>query len=68
VSGLPPRKLLEYFPELERISRKVVYGSDWPGIPGITENIQTVKSLPISEEAKERILGENAARLLKISE
>jgi predicted TIM-barrel fold metal-dependent hydrolase len=68
VSGLPPKKLLEYFPELERISNKVVYGSDWPGVPGIRENIQTIKSLPISQEAKQRILGENAARLLKISE
>jgi uncharacterized protein len=59
---------LVYFPELERIFHKVIYGSDWPGVPGIRENIQTIKSLPISEEAKPRILGENAGRLVNISE
>jgi uncharacterized protein len=68
VSGLPPRKLPEYFPDLERISHKVIYGSDWPGIPTIKENIQSIMSLPISEGSKVKILGENAARLLKISE
>ena len=33
VSGLPGKKLLEYFPRLEEICDKVVYGSDWPGNP-----------------------------------
>jgi hypothetical protein len=67
ISGLPPKKLLEYFPDLERISHKVIYGSDWPGVPAIKENIQTIKSLPVSEDSRQKILGENAARLLRIS-
>jgi predicted TIM-barrel fold metal-dependent hydrolase len=66
ISGLPPKKLLEYFPELERIPHKVVYGSDWPGVPTIKENIHAVGSLPMSEDSKRKILGENAARLLKL--
>jgi hypothetical protein len=28
VSGLPPQKLLEYFPEMERFSHKFIFGSD----------------------------------------
>jgi len=67
VSGLPPKKLLEYFPDLERISHKVIYGSDWPGITTIRENIQTIKSLPLSEDSKLKILGGNAGKLLNIS-
>jgi predicted TIM-barrel fold metal-dependent hydrolase len=66
VSGLPPQKLLTYFPELERISNRTIYGSDWPGVPTIKENIQALKALSISKESKRKILGENAARLLRI--
>jgi len=68
VSGLPPHRLLDYFPELERLAHKVIYGSDWPGVPTIKENIQAIKGLDMGEEAKGKILGENAARLLNISE
>ncbi len=67
ISGLPPHKLLDYFPELETIAHKVIYGSDWPGIPTIKENIQTLKGLKLSEDAKQKILGKNAARLLNVN-
>jgi predicted TIM-barrel fold metal-dependent hydrolase len=66
VSGLPPQNLLTYFPELERIAHKVVYGSDWPAVPTIKENIKALRGLNINEEAVRMILGENAAKLLKI--
>ena len=66
VSGLPPHKLLTYFPELEKMAHKVVYGSDWPGVASIKENIQGINSLAISQEAKSRILGENGAFILRM--
>lgn len=66
ISGLPPQNLLTYFPELERIAHKVIYGSDWPGVPTIKENIVALQRLNISEDAKGKILGENAIRLLKL--
>jgi len=66
ISGLPPQRLLKYFPEIERIAHKVVYGSDWPGIPTIKENIRAIQNFAISEDSKRKILGENARRLLKI--
>jgi len=66
VSGLPPQKLLTYFPELERIAHKIIYGSDWPGVPTFKENIEALQGLNINAEAKQMILGENAARLLKL--
>ncbi|RMG93858.1 MAG: amidohydrolase, partial [Candidatus Dadabacteria bacterium] len=68
ISGLPPRKLLSYFPGLERIHRKVVFGSDWPGNPGIRANVEAIRQLPLSEAAKEAILGGNAARILGLEE
>ncbi len=67
VSGLPPQKLLDYFPELERVADKVVFGSDWPGMPHIKRNIELIRGLPLSEETKDKILGGNAARILGLS-
>lgn len=64
VAGLPPQKLLQYFPNLERIHRKVVFGSDWPGNPGIGSNIAAIRALPLTDGAKDAILGGNAARIL----
>jgi predicted TIM-barrel fold metal-dependent hydrolase len=66
ISGLPPQNLLKYFPDLEKNADKIVFGSDWPGVPGIARNIETIRSLPLKEETKRRILGENAAKILRI--
>lgn len=66
IAGLPPQKLLTYFPDLERNSAKVLFGSDWPGVKSIKANIEALRALPISEEAKRKILGGNAARILGV--
>jgi predicted TIM-barrel fold metal-dependent hydrolase len=66
VSGLPGKKLLEYFPELERAADKVVYGSDWPGNPYLRRNVEAIESLPLKAETKEKILWKNAARILGV--
>ena len=69
IAGLPPHKLLDYFPELPRIANKVVFGTDWPGIPGtIADNIAAIRRLPLDDAAKEAILGGTAARLLGLPE
>jgi predicted TIM-barrel fold metal-dependent hydrolase len=67
VSGLPAKKLMEYFPRLEEIAPKVVYGSDWPGNPDLKRNVRAIQKLPLSTEAKQAILHDNAARLLGIN-
>jgi uncharacterized protein len=65
VSSIPPQNLLEYFPRLEEIADKALFGSDWPGpgVPGIAANIRRFEALPLSAEAKRKILYDNAARL-----
>jgi predicted TIM-barrel fold metal-dependent hydrolase len=65
ISGIPPQKLLEYFPRLEEIADKVLFGTDWPGpgVPDVRGNIEKFLGLPLSEVARRKILYDNAARL-----
>ncbi len=66
IAGLPPKQLLDFFPDLEKTSDRFIFGSDWPGIPtGIKENISAINKLPISEQSKKRILCDNAKRILE---
>jgi uncharacterized protein len=69
ISGIPPLKLLEYFPRIEEIADKVLWGTDWPGpgVPEIRANLEQFRSLPISESAKRKILYGNAARLFPVA-
>ena len=66
VAGLPPHRLLDYFPEFERNADKIVFGSDWPAIPSTTirENVEAFCSLPLSPSTIEKVLYRNAERIL----
>ncbi|HEX6513676.1 MAG TPA: amidohydrolase family protein [Chloroflexota bacterium] len=67
LAGLPPKRLLQYLPDLERISSKVLFGSDWPAIPSaLADNIAQIRALPLSDETKQRILYDNAKGLLRL--
>lgn len=66
LSGLPPAKLMTYFPELARNTDKVIFGSDWPGMPRIRRNMDAISELPLPADGVENILGGNAARLLQL--
>ncbi|HXE58194.1 MAG TPA: amidohydrolase family protein [Gemmatimonadales bacterium] len=65
VSGIPPAKLLDYFPRLAEISHKTVWGTDWPS-PGVTDmrqNVEQFLALPLDAATQRRILSENSERL-----
>ncbi len=65
ITGLPPKKLLSYFPELDRNGEKVIFGSDWPAVPAtIRENAKQIQALPLSSSTIEGILYRNAERIL----
>jgi hypothetical protein len=66
ISGLPPKNLLKYFPNIPRFPEKYVFGSDWPVVPDRKENIETLETLGFSDEALDMILFGNAQRLLGI--
>ncbi len=67
LSGIPPRKLLEYLPRLEELAGKCLWGTDYPspGVLSMRRNVEEFLSLPISEAAKERILWSNGTALIE---
>jgi len=68
ISGIPPQKLLEYFPRLEEIADKVLFGTDWPGpgVPDVKGNIEKFMAVPMSDATRRKILYNNAARLFPV--
>jgi predicted TIM-barrel fold metal-dependent hydrolase len=78
-SGLLARPTVRYFREMFEQARtrlhqlivtvgdadRVLYGSDWP-LESIETAVELVATLPIPEDARERILGGNARRLFRL--
>jgi uncharacterized protein len=65
ISGIPPKALLKYFPRLEEIARKTLFGTDWPGpgVPDIKQNLDDFRALPLKEEIKQQILSRTALNI-----
>jgi len=65
ISGIPPKRLLEYFPRLNEIAHKTLFGTDWPGpgVPEIKQNVDDFRALAMPEEMRQGILGGTAATI-----
>lgn len=62
ISSIPPSKLLEYFPRLEEVASKTLFGTDWPG-PGVVSiagNVEAFRKLKLPPETEENILHKTA--------
>ena len=70
VSGIPPSRLLEWFPKFAVIAEKAMFGTDWPsmGVKGIRANLDAILALPLTEEAKEAISHGTARRVFGLKE
>jgi len=65
ISGIPPARLLEYFPRLPEVADRVLWGTDWPS-PGVREmrqNIDQFLALSLDDSHKRAILETNALAL-----
>jgi uncharacterized protein len=62
ISGIPPKNLLKYFPRLEEIAPKTLFGTDWPGpgVPDIKKNLEEFQALDLSDDIKQQILSKTA--------
>jgi len=68
VSGIPPSKLLEYFPRLTELTDRVLWGTDWPspGVKDLRQNIDQFLALPLTKEQQQAILETNALALFPV--
>jgi predicted TIM-barrel fold metal-dependent hydrolase len=62
MSGIPPKTLLHYFPRLEVIAAKTLFGTDWPGpgVPDVKRNLDEFRALPLNQELQDQILSKTA--------
>lgn len=62
LSGLPPKRLPEYYSKYDfaRLSRRFIFGTDWPGVPGIAKNARSIAALCPDDETVRLVLGGNA--------
>ena len=65
LSGLPPKRLPSYYAkyDLNRLARRFIFGTDWPGVPGIAANARAVAGLGLDEEVVSMVLGGNALKV-----
>ena len=65
LSGLPPSRLQTYYARHNwgRLVRRMIFATDWPGIPGIARNARAVAALCPDEETTRLVLAGNAAEV-----
>lgn len=65
LSGLPPARLPSYYSRsnFDRLCRRFVFGTDWPGVPSIAGNARAVAALCPDAETVGLVLGGNARRI-----
>jgi predicted TIM-barrel fold metal-dependent hydrolase len=68
LSGLPPSRLQTYYARhsWSRLTRRMIFATDWPGIPGIAANARAVAALCPDEETTRLVLADNAARVYNL--
>jgi predicted TIM-barrel fold metal-dependent hydrolase len=70
ISGIPPQHLLtRYFPRMEAVAEKTLYGSDWagPGVPHFGVLADEARKLPLQHDKLKEILAGNARRLFGLN-
>ncbi|HEY3684832.1 MAG TPA: amidohydrolase family protein [Streptosporangiaceae bacterium] len=69
LSGLPPSKLTAYYSrhDFARLSRRFIFGTDWPGVPGIARNARAVAALCPDDETARLVLGGNALAVYNLT-
>lgn len=62
LSGLPPKRLPQYYAryDLARLSRRWIFATDWPGVPGQAVNARALAGIGIPAEVVPLVLGRNA--------
>jgi uncharacterized protein len=68
LSGLPPSRLREYYARHSwaRLTRKMIFATDWPGVPGIAANARAVAALCPDQATAALVLAGNACQVYNL--
>jgi uncharacterized protein len=71
VSGLPPHRLGDYYgTRLTRLADKMIFGTDWPGVPGVRHNAlalqKTLLAAGCTDAQVHAAWGGNAAHVFRL--
>jgi predicted TIM-barrel fold metal-dependent hydrolase len=72
VSGLPPQRLASYYGSaLPRLADKMIFGTDWPGVPSVQQNARVLEKTLLdagcTDDQVSAALGGNAATVFDLS-
>jgi len=72
VSGLPPQRLPDYYGSaLPRLATRMIFGTDWPGVPGVQRNARALQKVLLeagcTADQVAAALGGNAAHVFGLS-
>ena len=65
LAGLPPKRLPDYYAgfDLPALAAKWIFGTDWPGVPGVARNVRAVAALGLPGGTLAAVLSANARRV-----
>jgi uncharacterized protein len=68
LSGLPPSRLREYYARHQwaRLTQRMIFGTDWPGVPGIAANARRIAALCPDDATADLVLAGNAAQVYNL--
>jgi hypothetical protein len=68
LAGLPPKRLPAYYEniDLTQLARKWIFGTDWPGVPGIAANAQAIAGLGLPADVLAGVLAGNASSVYRL--
>ena len=69
LAGLPPKRLSDYYAgfDLDLLARKWIFGTDWPGVPGVARNARAVAALGLPADVLAGVLAGNATQVYGLS-
>ena len=57
---------MRYYPKLAKLNYRFLFGTDFPGVPGVGANAERIAALDLPEDVLENIFINNARRLLTV--
>ena len=65
LAGLPPKRLPDYYAgfDLPALAAKWIFGTDWPGVPGVARNVRALAALGLPGDILAAVLSAHARRV-----